>query len=164
MENKRAFLGLGSNLGDRQKIMESAESLLSREKGVRVVNRSSFYESEPWGQTDQPAFLNRVIEIETDHDPRELLQILQRIENDLGRRRQKQWGPRTIDIDILFFISQTVDLPDLQIPHLRISDRRFVLEPLAEIASQYIVPGYGQTVEMLLQQCPDTGRVQLYKT
>jgi 2-amino-4-hydroxy-6-hydroxymethyldihydropteridine diphosphokinase len=164
MENIRAFLGLGSNLGDRRKIMESAESHLDRERGIRVVNRSSLYESDPWGKTDQPAFLNRIIEIETRLDPGQLLQACRKIENLLCRKRQEQWGPRTIDIDIILYNSHVIDLPDLQIPHPRISDRRFVLEPLAEIASQQIVPGLEQTVEMLLQQCPDTGRVQLFKT
>ncbi|NQT27707.1 2-amino-4-hydroxy-6-hydroxymethyldihydropteridine diphosphokinase [candidate division KSB1 bacterium] len=159
----RAFLGLGSNLGDRQKMIEAAEFHLNQEDGIRVVNRSSLYESDPWGKTDQPVFLNRAIEIDTQLDPKKLLQIIQQIENNLGRQRQEHWGPRTIDIDILLFSLQTIDLPDLQIPHPEISGRRFVLEPLAEIALKQIVPGFQQTVEILLQQCSDTGRVQLFQ-
>lgn len=163
MKKVRAFLGLGSNVGDRRQMIESAEARLDHQAGIRVVNRSSVYESDPWGKQDQSAFLNRVIEIETRLDPETLLRAIRQIENNLNRQRCEKWGPRTIDIDILLYHSQMIDRPDLQIPHPRMTERRFMLEPLAEIAPKQIVPDTQRTIETLLRQCPDRGHVQICK-
>lgn len=160
MKGKRAFLGLGSNQGERGSLIGAAEFRLDRHAEIRVVGRSSLYESDAWGRTDQPPFLNQVIEIETALDPVQLLQVIHQIETDLGRERREKWGARTIDIDILLYHSQTVDRPGLRIPHPRMAGRRFVLEPLAEIAPDEKVPGAGSTVRSLLERCPDAGRVR----
>lgn len=125
----RAFLGLGSNLGDRRAQLRAAVVSLP---GVRAV--SGVYETDPVGGPEQGRFLNIVVEIDTDLDPHELLALCHRIESAAGRVRDVRWGPRTLDVDILWVDGVTVDDDDLQIPHPRMWERRFVLEPLAELA------------------------------
>jgi 2-amino-4-hydroxy-6-hydroxymethyldihydropteridine diphosphokinase len=145
----RAFVGLGANLGDRQGTMRRALELLAATGGVEVVAVSTLRETEPVGYTDQPSFLNGAAEVETTLRPRELLDALLDVERELGRERRKRWGPRTIDLDLLLYGGEQVDEPGLTVPHPRLHERRFALEPLAELDRGLEVPGRG-SVEALL--------------
>lgn len=132
----RAFIGIGANLGDREATLHRAVHRLEGIRGVRVVARSGLHETEPVGRTDQPRFLNGVVEIETDLDAGDLLRRMQEIETDLGRVRAPgaaRWEPRTIDLDLLLFGDGAIDKPGLQVPHPRLREREFVLGPLAEL-------------------------------
>ncbi len=139
-----AFVGLGSNLGDRETTIRRAAELIG---ATRV---SSIIETEPWGYENQPAFLNAVAEIDTPLTAQQLIVHLLDVERRLGRERVgPKWGPRTIDLDLLLFGEAVIDEPGLQVPHPRLAERRFVLEPLAELAPSQEVPGFG-TVQALL--------------
>ena len=142
---KTAFLSLGSNLGDREALLNQALERLQA-AGVRTVRRSSIHETEPQDFRDQPWFLNMAVEVETDLTPRELLASIQKIEAELGRQRTIPKGPRTIDIDILFYANLIIGTPELEIPHPRLTERRFVLDPLSEIAPDLRHPVTGKTV------------------
>lgn len=146
---KLVYLGLGSNLGDRQANLDQAMERLQQE-GVIILRRSSLYETEPRDFLDQPWFLNMVVEVETRLFPRRLLAAIQRIESSMGRRRVIAKGPRLIDIDILFYQRCIINLENLTIPHPGISERRFVLEPLAELAPDLLYPGTKEQVSSLL--------------
>jgi 2-amino-4-hydroxy-6-hydroxymethyldihydropteridine diphosphokinase len=150
------FIGLGSNLGDRKRYLQNAIDLLQ----VKVLQNSSVYETEPVGYLDQSWFLNLVIQIETEIPPEELLLRCQQVEERLGRKREIPKGPRTIDLDILFFHQAVINAPDLILPHPAIQERRFVLEPLNEIASEFIHPVLDKTVSQLLHDCPDESVVK----
>jgi 2-amino-4-hydroxy-6-hydroxymethyldihydropteridine diphosphokinase len=126
------YLGLGSNLGSRARNLSAARRRL-REKKVRIVRQSRVMETEPWGVSDQPRFLNQVVEAEWPGTPRGLLRVAKIVEREGGRRPARRWGPRVIDVDILLFGDQRVREPDLVIPHPRIDEREFVLESLAEL-------------------------------
>jgi 2-amino-4-hydroxy-6-hydroxymethyldihydropteridine diphosphokinase len=145
------YIGIGSNLGDRQGNCLKAIELLETE-GVKALQRSSIYETEPWGLKDQPRFINMAIEVETDLTPRQLLSLLRKIENGMGRIRTMKWGPRTIDLDILLYGDMVVREADLEIPHPLMHEREFVLEPLSEIAPQNIHPVLRRTVGELLEE------------
>ena len=127
-----AIIALGSNLGDRRKYLEDAMNLL-QQRGIKIVKRSFIHETKSVGNIDQPDFLNMVIEVFTCLEPEELLRVCLGVENDLGRVREKKWGSRTIDIDVLLYQDKKIDTEFLQIPHPRMHERKFVLEPLAEI-------------------------------
>ncbi len=137
---ERVFLGIGSNIGDRAANITRARRLLEETAGVRVVGMSSLIETRPVGYEDQRDFINAVAEIRTSRGPRELLEEIKRIEHEIGRTETFRFGPRVIDIDILLFGDRVVDDPDLTIPHPRMHERRFVLEPLAEIAPEVVHP------------------------
>jgi len=126
------YLGLGSNLGTRARNLSAARRRL-REKGLRVLRQSRVLETEPWGVTDQPKFLNQVVEGEWSGTPRALLRAAKEVEREGGRRPARRWGPRTIDVDVLLFGDQRVRQPDLVIPHPRIAERPFVLRSLREL-------------------------------
>jgi len=146
----RAYVGLGSNLGDRDATLRRALEHLARR--VDVVAVSSFRDTEPWGLTDQPRFLNAVAAVETELSPRDLLDTLLAIEQELGRARDgSRWGPRTIDLDLLLFGSLELDEPGLTVPHPSLHERRFALEPLAELDPELVVPRRGP-VSALLQR------------
>jgi 2-amino-4-hydroxy-6-hydroxymethyldihydropteridine diphosphokinase len=146
---KTVYVGLGSNVGDREANLREALVRLEAE-GVRVVRRSSVYETEPQELRDQPWFLNAVVEVETDLFPLQLFAHIQNVEREMGRRRVTPKGPRHIDIDILFYGRSLIETADLQVPHPRIAQRRFVLEPLSEIAPDFRHPLTGKTaIEML---------------
>ncbi len=130
----RAFLGLGSNLGDRAANLHRAVELLEAAEGVTVVRSSSVYETDPVGGPPQPDYLNAVVEVETTLEPRPLLSVCQEVEREIGRVRAERWGPRVIDVDVLIFDDATIDEPDLIVPHSRMHERAFVLVPLAELA------------------------------
>jgi len=145
---KTVYLSLGSNLGDREGCLRRAIALVGA-AGVRVLRVSSLYETEPLEVRDQPRFLN-VVEAETELFPKQLLARLQKIELDLGRRRTRPKGPRPIDIDILLYGRSAIESAELTVPHPRLADRRFVLEPLAELAPELRHPVNQRTIRELL--------------
>ena len=127
------------------------------------MSTSAIYETAPWGKTDQPGFLNQCIEILTMNAPEELLRILQKIEKEIGRETTEKWGPRLIDIDILFYGDRSITLEQLTIPHPYLHQRRFTLLPLAEIAAEFRHPVINKTVKQLLKACDDKSDVQRYE-
>ena len=139
-----AYVGLGANLGDREGTIHAAVAELP---GVVAV--SALRETDPVGVTDQPRFLNGVVALETDLSPRELLDVLLTVERRLGRERRERWGPRTIDLDLLVYGVEVIDDEGLTVPHPRLHERRFVLEPLAEIAPELLIPGRGRVKALL---------------
>lgn len=146
------FLALGSNLGDRRQFLRRAIRQISQKVGP-VVRASSIYETKPVGYKNQRDFLNMVLHLQTDLKPQVVLKITQKIEHDLGRVRTIKNGPRTIDIDLLLYDRLILKDPDLLIPHPRMHERRFVLEPLAEISPRKRHPVLKKTVASLLRQC-----------
>ena len=148
----RAYLGLGSNLGDRAANLSFARARL-RAEGVQVMAESAVEETEPVGGVEQPKFLNQVIEVDTDLTPRELLEKCKSIETRAGRKPDaERWGPRELDIDILLYGHLTVDTPDLQIPHPQLVSREFVLRELRQINPRLTDAVSGVTAEQLVQQ------------
>ena len=159
--NEIAYLSLGSNLGNREQNLQ--EAIRRAKAWGRIVAVSSFYETEPVEFTDQPCFLNCVIALETTADPAQLMRELLRIENEMGRKRTVKKGPRSIDIDILLFGDAVVNTPELTIPHPEMTRRRFVLEPLAEIAPELLHPVSQKAVKELLAELAPGQRVQKYQ-
>ena len=135
----RVFLSLGSNLGEKEKNISRAKELLKK-KGIEIIKESSIYLTAPWGKKDQPWFLNQVIEVATSLPPEELLDLIKGIEKELGREKGEKWGPRIIDLDILFYGEKIINLPSLTIPHPYLHERAFVLIPLTEIAPEFVHP------------------------
>ena len=147
----RAWIGLGSNLDNpRDHVIEAFHELAETE-GISMVARSSLYLSEPLGPQDQPDFVNAAAVIETTLDPLSLLEVLQAIEQRHGRQRERHWGPRTLDLDLLLYDDEQIRHPELTVPHPAIAERSFVLLPLQEIAPGLVIPGLG-SVESLLQK------------
>ncbi len=134
------YLGLGSNIGDRRANLAEALQHLGQLPAIEIVKTSSIYETAPVGPRDQPDFFNQVVQAEVTCSPRQLLELLQKIEQDMGRVRRRRWGERIIDIDILLYGDETMDEPDFQIPHPQMLARQFVLVPLAEIAPDLVLP------------------------
>ncbi|HLF85510.1 MAG TPA: 2-amino-4-hydroxy-6-hydroxymethyldihydropteridine diphosphokinase [Nitrospiria bacterium] len=159
---KRSYLGLGSNLNDRQANIAEAITRLDSVPGIVIVNRSSLYESEPIGYKDQGWFVNAVIGINTTLSPRSLLDVCLGIEDKMGRIRRTEKGPREIDIDILIYGDLTVDEAGMKIPHPSMHIRRFVLVPLLEIAPHLCHPILQKSVKALLMDLGDTGRVDKF--
>jgi 2-amino-4-hydroxy-6-hydroxymethyldihydropteridine diphosphokinase len=150
----RAYVGLGSNLGDRADTLRRALELLEAEPGIAVVAVSSLRETDPVGYVDQPPFLNAAAEVETELQPRDVLDRLLAVERTLGRVREgPRFGPRTIDLDLLLYGEESLDEPGLTVPHPRLHERRFALEPLAELDAALVVPGRGPVTALL--QCLD---------
>jgi 2-amino-4-hydroxy-6-hydroxymethyldihydropteridine diphosphokinase len=148
-----AFVGIGSNLGEPESQIGSAVELLAAEDGIELVAVSTLRETEPVGYLDQPSFLNGAARVETELPARELLKRLLAIESRLGRVRGegRRFGPRTIDLDLLVNGDQTIDEPGLTVPHPRLAERRFVLEPLAELAPDLEIPGLGPVQALLAE-------------
>jgi 2-amino-4-hydroxy-6-hydroxymethyldihydropteridine diphosphokinase len=146
----RAYVGLGSNLGDRADTLCRALELLDAEPEIAVVAISSFRETDPVGYLEQPPFLNAAAAVETDLRPRDLLDRLLAVERALGRvRAGPRFGPRTIDLDLLLYGDESLDEPGLAVPHPRLHERRFALEPLAELDAALVVPGRGPVAALL---------------
>ncbi len=155
-----AYLSLGSNLGHREANIASALKMLGQE--ARILKVSSLYETEPVGYKDQPRFLNCVCSVETELAPQALLELVKTMEKNLGRKRTLRFGPRLIDIDILFYDDLILDSPDLVIPHPRLAERAFVLVPLKEIAPNLVHPLLGLTIEELPERIENPEEVCLY--
>jgi 2-amino-4-hydroxy-6-hydroxymethyldihydropteridine diphosphokinase len=148
----RAFVGLGANIGSRRATLKRALELLGEEDGIEVVAVSRFRETDPVGFVDQPRFLNAAAALETELPPRELLDRLLAVERALGRTREgARYGPRTVDLDLLVYGEERLDEPGLELPHPRLHERRFALEPLADLDPELVVPGRG-TVSTLLAE------------
>lgn len=156
------YLALGSNLGDRFALMRQAVAYVANTLGVSfnpAIDAASLYETHPiLGTPDSFNFLNSVIRIRTHRSPDELLHITQSIEDRLGRVRTRHWGPRTIDIDILFYDEHVIDHPGLTIPHPRLHERRFVLEPMRELAGTFVHPTLARTIDELAQRLEFSGQ------
>ncbi len=149
-----AYLVTGGNMGDRERQLSHAARLLEERCG-RIIDSSAIYETSPWGKTDQNDFLNQALVIETRLQARDLMKELLYIENLMGRNRKEKFGPRIIDIDIIFYNHEIINEPELVLPHPQMSKRRFVLEPLNEVAPAYIHPVFYKTVRELLDACED---------
>lgn len=152
--SETAYLLIGGNIGDRFDNLSKAREWISLRCG-RLSRCSAIYETAAWGFEDQPDFLNQVLELETALPPRSLLQAILGVEALMGRHREVRYGPRTIDIDILLYGDRAVDDPDLRIPHPRLADRRFALEPLSELAADLQHPCTGQSIRTMLACCAD---------
>ena len=140
----RAYVGVGSNLGDRERMIRAALEALPD-----VVAVSALRETEPVGLLGQPRFLNGAAALETELSPRKLLEVLLAVERELGRERRERWGPRTIDLDLLLYGRETIEEPGLSIPHPRLHERRFALEPLLDLDPELVIPGRGRVVDVL---------------
>jgi len=158
---EKVYLLLGSNLGDRLQVLQAARESVETQIGG-IIAFSSIYETAPWGVLNQPAFLNQVLEIETELAPEEILRIILEIEHELGRVRYERWGARVIDIDMLYFDSMILDSARLTLPHPRLHERRFTLIPLAEIAPHFLHPIFKKDSLELLQDCDDTSEVKTF--
>jgi 2-amino-4-hydroxy-6-hydroxymethyldihydropteridine diphosphokinase len=141
-----AYVGLGANLGDREATIRAAVAELPG-----IVGVSTLRETDPVGVIDQPHFLNGVAALETELSPRELLDVLLTVERHLGRERRERWGPRTIDLDLLLYGDELIGEDGLTVPHPHLHERRFVLEPLAEIAPKLVIPGRGRVEDLLAE-------------
>lgn len=155
----QVYLSLGGNLGDRLSNLTIAIRLISERIG-EVLEESSIYETKAWGDTSQPDYLNMVIVVKTTLNPEELLNETQKIENELGRKRIEKWGARTLDIDILLINQLVINTERLKIPHPLMSERKFVLLPLMEIASEFIHPIFKTSIKTLTSGCEDTLEVK----
>ena len=154
-----AHLLIGGNLGDRKKNLLTAISLINEQCGP-LTRSSSVYETEAWGKTDQPSFLNQALEVSTSLNARQLMRKILKIEKEMGRVRKEKLGPRIIDIDILLYVNEIHDLRFLKIPHPEMHNRRFVLVPLAEIDPTLQHPVLKKTIAELLEECPDNLEVK----
>ena len=157
----KAYLLTGGNLGDRAWNLAMAQDLINRQCGS-ISLASSIYETAAWGKTDQPAFLNQALELDTSFTARQLIRRILKVEKLMGRVRAEKYGPRIIDIDILLFNDETHNYAFLKLPHPEMQNRRFALLPLAEIAPAIVHPVLNKTVIELLKTCPDELPVKKY--
>ena len=156
------FLGLGSNQGNKLENIKKSCVMIGEKAGI-ITGLSSFYITKAWGNTDQEDFINQVISLETKQSPQKLLETLLQIEKDSGRERIEKWGPRIIDIDILYYGNKIIDMPDLKIPHPYLHLRNFVLYPLNEIAPDFIHPVLKQDTKQLIINSEDKQEVAQLK-
>ncbi len=156
-----AYLLVGSNLGNRTQHLQQAQQFLRQAIG-NILQGSSVYETAAWGVAAQPAYLNQVLVVETALPPFELLEKTQEIEKQLGRIRSFRWAARTIDIDILFYDQLIISTQELTIPHSRILERKFVLQPLTEIAPDMLHPVWQRSIKNLLDSCEDNSVVEIF--
>jgi len=160
MVKQEIYIGLGSNLGDRLANIRKAIKLM-KEEGIEIIKESSLYETEPVGYKEQGWFLNSVVKARTQFSPVGLWKRLEKIEKAMGRQREIKWGPRIIDLDILFYGSKVLDGKQLQIPHPELQKRRFVLLPLEEIAPELVHPVLNKTIREILGELKDNSEVKL---
>lgn len=149
------FLLLGSNLGDREEYLQKAIDLIAAELGV-VAQKSSVYETEAWGKTDEPNYLNQVVRVNTQLSARQVLEKVLEIENRMGRVREEKWGSRIIDIDILFYGQDIINEPGLIVPHPELHNRKFTLEPLSELAPDLRHPALKKSIFQLKSELKDS--------
>lgn len=150
----KAHLLIGGNLGDRKASLKEAADYIEQYCGT-ISKRSSIYETEPWGMHDQPTFYNQALELQTPLSVKKLMQTLLEVEEQMGRKRLEKMGPRNIDIDILLFNNAVVQSEVVTVPHPRLTERRFALIPLAEIAASVVHPSLQKTIEELVKECVD---------
>lgn len=155
----QVFLLTGSNIGDSRSFLQQAKTAIASAVG-NIINESGIYKTEPWGNKDQQDFLNQVLEVSTDLEPEVLLQTILNIEHKMGRYRMGKWGPRVIDIDLLFYGDLVMQTQRLTIPHPLLHERKFTLMPISEIAPDFIHPVLHRTMNELLDNCPDTSSVE----
>lgn len=148
----KAYIGLGSNIGDKEKYLTEAINKLSTEKNIKIIKQSSFIKTKPWGYLEQEDFLNAVAEVETILEPEELIDLLLKVEEELSRERTIKWGPRTIDLDILMYDQVISSDEKVILPHPRMHEREFVLQPLSEIAPYIMHPVFNKRVFTLLEE------------
>jgi 2-amino-4-hydroxy-6-hydroxymethyldihydropteridine diphosphokinase len=158
-----AYIGLGSNLGDRLGYLQSAVDRLHETTGIRVTRVSRVYETAPVGVTEQPDFLNLVAELRTTLSAEAILDVLLSVERSLRRVRLVRWGPRTIDLDLLLYGEETINRPSLIVPHPRMTERAFVLVPLGELAGNHRIPGTDATVGEWIARLPAEEGIRLYE-
>ncbi|WP_066301874.1 2-amino-4-hydroxy-6-hydroxymethyldihydropteridine diphosphokinase [Bacillus sp. FJAT-29937] len=158
-----AYIALGSNIGDRFESLKDAIKSINSVPSIQVVNVSSIYETDPVGYEEQDQFLNMVIQVKTDLSPFELLSTCLEIENDLGRKRDIRWGPRTIDLDILLYNQENIISEKLTVPHPRMHERAFVIIPLLEIHSGIKLPTMDTPLQDALEEIPDREGVRIWK-
>jgi 2-amino-4-hydroxy-6-hydroxymethyldihydropteridine diphosphokinase len=147
---EQAMIGFGGNRGNSDRICREGLARLEGYSRIHILKVSSLYRTEPVGVVEQDWFINGVVECETSFEPRELLDVLHRIEDELGRVREIRWGPRTLDLDILAYGRRVISMPDISIPHPRLHERRFVLVPLAEISPDWVHPILNKSASELL--------------
>lgn len=157
------YLQLGSNIGDRLDNLDQSIKIITERIG-NVLEKSSVYESTPWGVENQRNFLNQVIFVKSNFDPYTILDLVLQIEKDMGRIRIEKWGERIIDIDILFIDDLIIESENLCIPHEFVAKRKFVLQPMCEIAPGFIHPKLNKTISQLLEECIDDEKVNVYAT
>ena len=158
----KVFLLIGGNIGDRLQNLHQAITLLSATCGP-VIQQSAVYETAAWGKTDQAAFLNQALVLTTLLTAQELLTTILSVEEEMGRRRMEKFGPRVIDIDILFFNDAVIQEPNLTVPHPQLQNRRFALAPMQEIAPELVHPVLHKTIAQLLVECKDELAAEVYK-
>jgi len=152
------FLSLGSNMGNRAVNLRTAATLIEKEIG-KIAKSSHLYETQPWGNTEQDAFLNQVVMANTTLDPREILEAITRIEREMGRQRAEKWGPRLIDVDILFYGKRVIRDKGLEIPHPELHQRAFVLVPMMELDPEFEHPILKKPIDELYMECTDESTV-----
>lgn len=158
-----AYISLGSNIGDRSENFRRAIEKLERKPDIQVVNHSSIYDTDPVGYEDQDQFLNMVIKVKTNLKPFELIDVCLEIENELGRKREIRWGPRTIDLDILLYNQENINSEKLIVPHPRMHERAFVIIPLLEIHTNIKHPTMDIPLKVILEDIPDREGVRIWK-
>lgn len=146
-----AYIAFGTNVGNREENINVALKMME-DRGLKIIKTSKIYVTEPYGYKDQPEFLNGAVEVETSLSCRELLNVLLNIEKDMGRVRHFKWGPRNIDLDIIFYNDEVIDEPDLKVPHPDMQNRDFVLKPLCDLNPNFVHPVFKKTVKTLLEE------------
>ena len=157
--NNTAFIGIGSNRGNRKENCETSVRIIASHKDTAIIKKSSLYETEAWGEESQDNFLNCVAKIKTGKNVFDFFSLLQLTENKIGKQKEDFWGPRNIDIDLLFFGQEIINEPELKVPHTFLHLRRFVIEPLSEIAPDFIHPTINQSIKVRLKNLTDTKKV-----
>lgn len=162
MQKNTFFLLLGTNLGNRTALLREAVAQIEQQIAP-VLGQSAIYETAPWGVVEQPAFLNQVLQLESILHPIDILQRTQKIEKQLGRERHERWGPRLMDIDLLYYGNLVLTMTDLVVPHPRLHERRFTLVPLAQIAPDFMHPVLKKNNQELLANCTDNSQVFVFE-